>query len=81
MDTFNNNHKDMLDDIFNEYIKSLQQKYSDEIKINFDILDEVSLTHIDLYAYKKGVPYPMLVPLFPILTTNHTIDYGTPLDF
>jgi len=81
IDTFNNNHKDMLDDIFNEYIKSLQQKYSDEIKINFDILDEVSLTHIDLYAYKKGVPYPMLVPLFPILTTNHTIDYGTPLDF
>ena len=42
---------------------------------------DFELTNIDLYAYKKGVPYPMVVPLFPILTNKNEIDYGKEFNF
>ena len=60
----------LIETDINKYIDSLQEKYSSIIQINFDLLDNINLTHIDLYAYKIGVPYPYVVPSFPILTSN-----------
>ena len=57
----------------------LFEKYSNDIYINFDLLDEIQLTHIDLFAYRKGIPYPLIVPNFPILTTKYDINYGNKL--
>ena len=70
-----------MDSDLNSYIDSLKQKYSNEILINTDLLDSIKLTRIDLYAYKKGVPYPFVVPSFPILTNKHTIDFGQKASF
>ena len=78
---FNKFQENGKQQFLNEYIDSLQIIYSDSIKINFDLFDKIELTNIDLYAYKKGVPYPMVVPLFPILTNKNEIDYGKEFNF
>jgi hypothetical protein len=80
-DEFNKNYLKILETDINKYIDSLQEKYSSIIQINFDLLDKINLTHIDLYAYKIGVPYPYVVPSFPILTSKHEIDYGIKVNF
>ena len=78
---FNENPEVVIDNFLNQYIDSLQVSYSENIKINFNLLNEIELTDIDLYAYKKGVPYPMIVPVFPILTNKSVIDYGKEVSF
>jgi hypothetical protein len=78
---YNSDPELIINNLLNDYIDTLQIKYSDNISIDFGILDSISLTHIDLYAYRKGIPYPMVVPLFPLLTNKHTIDYGKPINF
>ena len=81
LDQFNQNPESIIDNYLNQYIDSLQASYSDNIKINFNLLNEIELTDIDLYAYKKGVPYPMVVPVFPVLTNKSVIDYGKEVSF
>ena len=74
LDDFNKIYLKILESDVNDYIDSLQEKYSSFIEINFKLLDKINLTHIDLYAYRSGVPYPYVVPSFPILTSKHEID-------
>ena len=81
MNQFNQNPELAIDNYLNEYIDSLQQSYSDKIEINFEVFDNIELTSIDLYAYKNGVPYPMIVPIFPVLTNKSVIDYGKEVNF
>ena len=81
MNQFNQNPELAIDNYLNEYIDSLQQSYSDKIEINFEVFDNIELTSIDLYAYKNGVPYPMIVPIFPVLTNRSVIDYGKEVNF
>jgi len=81
LDDFNKNYLKILESDVNDYISSLQEKYSSFIEINFKLLDKINLTHIDLYAYRSGVPYPYVVPSFPILTSKHEIDYGMKVNF
>jgi len=81
LDQFNQNPESIIDNYLNQYIDSLQVSYSENIKINFNLLNEIELTDIDLYAYKKGVPYPMVVPVFPVLTNKSVIDYGKEVNF
>tara|TARA_B100001142_G_scaffold53277_1_gene51314 strand:- start:6630 stop:8072 length:1443 start_codon:yes stop_codon:yes gene_type:complete len=81
LDQFNENPESIIDNYLNQYIDSLQVSYSEKIKINFNLLNEIELTDIDLYAYKKGVPYPMVVPVFPVLTNKSVIDYGKEVNF
>jgi len=81
LDQFNENPESIIDNYLNQYIDSLQVSYSENIKINFNLLNEIELTDIDLYAYKKGVPYPMVVPVFPVLTNKSVIDYGKEVNF
>ena len=78
---FNQNPESIIDKYLNQYIDSLQISYSENIKINFNLFNKIELTDIDLYAYKKGVPYPMVVPVFPILTNKSIIDYGKEVSF
>ena len=74
LDEFNNNHLNIIENHLNDYVELLISKYSSEISINFNIFDKIKLTHIDLYTYRKGVPYPFIVPTFPILTSKHRIN-------
>mgnify|MGYP001147819957 CR=1 FL=1 len=37
---------------------------------------EIALTRIDMMTLQENMPYPIVVPNFPVLTTNHPLDYG-----
>jgi len=67
-------------DYYNPIIDSLQQVYSNKIQINTKALEELNLTSTDMMVTQKGVPYPVVVPSFPIITTNDRLDYGSKLE-
>ena len=60
----------------NPLVDSLQQKYSDQIYIDTEMFNQITLTKIDLYAMQNNVPYPIVVPNFPVLTDDNKLDYG-----
>ena len=64
----------------NNYVDSLQVKYNDEIYVNVDAFNEIRLTRIDLFALESNAAYPIVVPGFPILTTDNKLDYGQRLE-
>ena len=64
----------------NPIIDSLQSAHSDKIKINMDIFERIKLTKTDMMVNQRGVPYPILVPAFPILTTDDRLDYGSKIE-
>lgn len=64
----------------NPWIDSLQTEYSAEIEINTELFVKIELTRIDLFAVQGGVPYPIVSPGFPYLTTDHKLDYGKKLE-
>lgn len=61
------------------YLFNLQKKYSASIKINYNELDNISLTNIDYFAIRPGVPYPLATPGFPSLVSSGSLSY-TKLD-
>ena len=58
-------------------VDSLQAKYSEFIEIDIDIYENVVLSRIDMLVYQDNLPYPVKVPSFPLLTTDHILDYGS----
>ena len=62
--------------VMDDYIQMLQKKYSDQIEINFKQFDKINLSHIDMVAIKPSAAYSHPVPPFPIMTSDHNIDYG-----
>ena len=60
----------------NSKIDSLQEAYSNDIEINMDVFEQIKLTSTDMMVIQRGVPYPILVPSFPILTSDNKLDYG-----
>jgi len=73
---FGNNYMKAIENYLNPYVDSLQQKYSDLIEINIDAFEKIDLTNIDMFALQKNVPYPIVSPAFPLITTDHKLDYG-----
>ncbi len=73
---FGKDYMAAIGDYLNPYLDSLQQKYSDLIEINIDAFEKINLTNIDMFAIQRNVPYPIVSPVFPILTTDNKLDYG-----
>jgi len=65
-----------VDKDLNEFFILLAQKYSNQIIIDIDLLDSISISSIDMITYNKTGPYKFVVPLFPIITNYHQFDYG-----
>ena len=63
--------------LINNIVDSLQVQYSERTKINMNIFEKIHLTSTDMVVTKRGLPYPIMVPIFPILTTDDRIDYGS----
>lgn len=79
LESMTTNRKDYMNDInlyLNSYVDSLQAKYNDVIEINTDEFEKIELTRIDMFVLQKNVPFPMMVPGFPLLTTDNRLDYG-----
>ena len=75
-EAFIENYPPVIRNDLNPYVRSLQQKYSDQIEINADLLKQIRLTRIDMFAIQKWEPYPIIVPQFPVVTDEHRLDYG-----
>jgi len=69
----------LVTEFMNPYIEELQTKYSDEIEIDVELFNKIKLTSIDMLATQKNVPFPIVVPSFPQLTTSPRLDYGKKL--
>jgi hypothetical protein len=58
------------------YLLNLQKQYSRTIRINHDELQKISLTNVDFFAIRPGVPYPAAMPGFPVLIASANLDYA-----
>ncbi len=74
--TFQKRMIPVLEEFFNPYVDSLQNKYSSMIEINTDEFNKIKLTRIDMVATYSNLPYSLVVPPFPTLTTDDRLDYG-----
>lgn len=70
----------MLEEYLNPYIDSLQNKYSDKIRVNVEEFNKYHPTRVDMITLKKNVPYPVMVPAFPQITTDNKLDYGNRME-
>lgn len=73
--SFDKNYMSIIGEHLNAYVDSLQQKYHKKVQLNFDEFERIALTSIDLYVTQKSQPYQVVVPRFPVLTTDHYIQY------
>ena len=60
----------------NPYINELQEKYSDQVSVNVEKFNNLTLSKIDMIVTQRNVPFKKVVPDFPILTTDYKLDYG-----
>jgi hypothetical protein len=74
------NYKFLITNYLNPLVNRLQQKYSDVIEINFDEFENIKLSRIDMVAVQKNVPFPVIVPAFPLITTDNLLDYGKKIE-
>ena len=74
--SFGTRYMQAIDEHLNPYVDQLQARYSDRISINYEVFGEIELTGIDMFATLENVPYPVAVPSFPVLTTDHWLNYG-----
>jgi hypothetical protein len=74
---FEESYMGIISNHLNAYVDSLQQKYYKKVQLNFDEFESIALSSIDLYVTQKSQPYQTVVPRFPVLTTDHYIQYIT----
>ncbi len=64
----------------NPLIDHLQNKYAEVIRINTDLFESLELTTVPMMVSSRNVPFPLVVPAFPRLTTDNVLDYGERLE-
>ena len=60
---------------------SLQNLYSDIIKIDTDKFEIINLSKVDMNVIYSNQPYAKLEPDFPIITDDHILNYGKKVSF
>ena len=78
-DNFSKNYLSIIENDLNPFVMELQKKYDNMIEINTDIFENIELTKIDMFVFQNNVPFPVIVPQFPLLTTHNKLDYGKKL--
>ncbi len=67
---------DIITDYLNPYIDELQKKYNYDVEINVEQFEKIKFSRIDMVVLQQNVPFPVYVPYFPQVTTDHKLDYG-----
>ncbi len=70
----------MLERYMNPYIDQLQEKYGNSIEIDVEQFNNIKLTRIDMLVMQTNVPFPIMVPGFPQITTDPWLDYGKKME-
>jgi len=66
----------VIERYLNAHADSLQKKYSDIIEFDIDEYEKIKLTRIDMSVTQQNVPFPIIVPSFPLVTTDNVLEYG-----
>ncbi|MBN1996881.1 hypothetical protein JW935_04955 [candidate division KSB1 bacterium] len=74
---FASNYLKILEESLNPYVDSLQQKWYKKIELDFDTFEKLPITRIDLFVKQPDQPFQYVVPLFPVTTTDHMLEYVT----
>jgi hypothetical protein len=72
---FNKYYHQILQEHLNPYVRELEKKYDKKVELDFDAFEKISLTSIDLFVKQPDQPFKYVTPNFPILTSDHLIDY------
>lgn len=75
-ENFNKDYLPIVTNDLNPYVERLQAQYADKIAINTAAFEKIQLTNIDMLVIQRNMPYPVVVPGFPVITTDHQLDYG-----
>jgi len=51
-------------------VGELRVKYTADIIVNEELLDETEIADVQLFAFQKNVPFPLVSPGFPLLTMD-----------
>lgn len=62
--------------ILNPHVDSLQNKYKDQTTINAELFNSIQLSRVDMAVTYSNAPFSMVVPSFPMITTDYKLDYG-----
>lgn len=73
--TYNNIKEDIEPEI-----RKLLEKYSKQIEIDTELFNSIKLTRTEMFAIQKNVPFPVMVPGFPQIYTEHSLDYGVKME-
>ncbi|MBN1996719.1 hypothetical protein JW935_04145 [candidate division KSB1 bacterium] len=79
-DRFGTEYIHIINEHLNPLVDTLQKKYSPEIFINTDLFEKIPLTRTDMFVLYESQPYPVVVPGFPVVTTDNMLDYGQKLE-
>lgn len=77
---YKKNPLQVIESDLDSVVVRLQKKYEAGIEINTDEFESIKLSRIDLMAYQKNVPFPIIVPNFPQITTYNRLDYGRKME-
>ncbi|NQV29675.1 MAG: hypothetical protein HQ508_02195 [Candidatus Marinimicrobia bacterium] len=75
-DSLQRSETGVLEMYMDPYIDQLQSKYSDQIQINTDLFETLTLSTVPMLVSNRNVPFTLAVPAFPRLTTDHVLNYG-----
>lgn len=70
----------LIEEYLNPYIIQLQKKYNDQISVNVEEFNNIRLTRTDMIVMQSNVPFPIIVPSFPQVTTYSGLDYGKKME-
>jgi len=70
----------MLERYMNPYIDQLQEKYGNSIEVDVEQFNNIKLTRIDMLVMQTNVPFQIMVPSFPQVTTDPWLDYGKKME-
>ncbi len=74
------NAMQQVEQVLDPRIKAFFKKYSGQIEINTDVFEKIKLTNVNMFVIQKNVPFPVIVPSFPQLTTWNKLDYGKKME-
>jgi len=76
LESFGTKYLEIIKSDLNSRVDSLQAKHDNMIEINTEAFEKTKLTSIDMLVVQRNVPFPIIVPNFPVVTTDNMLDYG-----
>ncbi len=77
---FFSNSSRIIKNTLNPLFNKLKNKYNEKIIINIDRFKDIKLSKIDMFVIQRDMPFPVVVPSFPIITDYNKLDYGSKMD-